>query len=426
MHTLMDILVRMDSAEDIPIIEARIDHLVRRYIASDGLSAIPDPCGQVMDAVAGQALISNQGGKRLRALLTLAAYDAAISARQGKDATFTSASSQRDLVMDVACAIEVFQTGALVHDDIIDDSDLRRGKPSAHVALSLGIIDDKASSSVSRTASPTDMADSSAPADGNHLAFGKGLGIMLGDILATASISIAQQACEGLSTPVPPHSTATADSRPRAVDPMNAFLSMHREVEIGQVLDLGVEHVPLDDPERLAEASLSVFRWKTASYTTIAPIELGLLAAGIEAGSARATALRIGLTLGVAFQLADDLLDVVSDSDHTGKPIGGDIREGKRTVLLADALSEASEQDRALLTTIYERDDRSPEEVNRTIEIFHRTGAIDKSRRRITALWHRTLDALTEASTALGLDSTANAALHDACALFIPYELRKP
>jgi geranylgeranyl diphosphate synthase type I len=79
-----------------------------------------------------------------------------------------------------------------------------------------------------------------------------------------------------------------------------------------------------------------------------------------------------------------------------------------------------------LLTTIYERDDRSPEEVNRTIEIFHRTGAIDKSRRRITALWHRTLDALTEASTALGLDSTANAALHDACALFIPYELRKP
>ena len=82
------------------------------------------------------------------------------------------------------------------------------------------------------------------------------------------------------------------------------------------------------------EASLNVFRWKTASYTTIAPLEFGMLAAGIGKDDARKQALAVGLPLGLAFQLADDLLDVVSSSSNTGKPVGGDIREGKRTVLL--------------------------------------------------------------------------------------------
>lgn len=114
---------------------------------------------------------------------------------------------------------------------------------------------------------------------------------------------------------------------------------MQREVEIGQVLDLAVEMTPLSNPEALANASLNVFRWKTASYTTIAPLLLALLAAGESPDQARHCALAVGRPLGLAFQLADDLLDVVGSSRNTGKPVGGDIREGKRTVLLADALS---------------------------------------------------------------------------------------
>mgnify|MGYP000573928444 CR=1 FL=1 len=209
-------------------------------------------------------------------------------------------------MIDLACAIEVFQTAALVHDDIIDESDLRRGKPSAHHALEQAV---------------------------HSGAIGRGLGLMLGDILATACIEI----------------TRRSASRLPNTDALNeAFLTMQREVEIGQVLDLAVEMTPLSNPEALANASLNVFRWKTASYTTIAPLLLALLAAGESPDQARHCALAVGRPLGLAFQLADDLLDVVGSSRNTGKPIGGDIREGKRTVLLADALSAADTADKPI------------------------------------------------------------------------------
>ena len=110
-------------------------------------------------------------------------------------------------------------------------------------------------------------------------------------------------------------------------------------MEIGQVLDLAVEMTPLSNPEALANASLNVFRWKTASYTTIAPLLLALLAAGESPDQPDIARWPSAGRSDLAFQLADDLLDVVGSSRNTGKPIGGDIREGKRTVLLADALS---------------------------------------------------------------------------------------
>ena len=78
---------------------------------------------------------------------------------------------------------------------------------------------------------------------------------------------------------------------------------------------------PLSNPEALANASLNVFRWKTASYTTIAPLLLALLAAGESPDQARHCALAVGRPLGLAFQLADDLLDVVGSSRNTGKQL---------------------------------------------------------------------------------------------------------
>ena len=257
-----------------------------------------------------------------------------------------------DALLDLACAVEVFQTGALVHDDIIDDSDLRRGKPSAHRAFSTGTHSE---------------------------AIGHGLGIMLGDMLATASVDIADKAASKLT---------------HGSDVVAALLNMHREVEVGQVLDLAVELNPLDDPDELVEASLNVFRWKTASYTTIAPLEFGMLAAGIGKDDARKQALAVGLPLGLAFQLADDLLDVVGSSSNTGKPVGGDIREGKRTVLLADAINAANDTQRRELIDMWEADSRSETQVKRAIELFEQTGAIERSRGRIADLWNESKTAI--------------------------------
>ena len=261
--------------------------------------------------------------------------------------------------------------------DALASDDSRRGaliKPAAHKALA-------------------------GPA--HDTALGTGLGIMLGDLLATASVDIANGAARQL---------------PNADAIIQAFLTMHREVEIGQVLDLAAVQCPMSDPERLAQASLDVFRWKTASYTTIAPLELGMLASGMSPAEARRHALAIGAPLGLAFQLTDDLLDVVGSSSATGKPIGGDIREGKRTVLLADALTGATPDERHELTAMFEAPVRDETQTARTIALFHTTGAIDRSRERIETLWARSLHAIE----AMGCPTESRTILEQACARFVP------
>lgn len=360
----------MTDATDLDLIEARIATLVDHHARVPDGGRVADACAPTMAAVTKQAIASSEGGKRLRALLALAAYDAA-----------EGSANSHEAMLDLACAIEVFQTAALVHDDIIDESDLRRGKPSAHRAF----------------ASATGSAS-----------IGRGLGIMLGDLLATASVSIAVDAASRLSEPC------------GGAGIVPAFLTMHREVELGQVLDLAVEMTPLDDPAALADASLNVFRWKTASYTTIMPIELGLLAAGVETGQARRSALAVGTPLGIAFQLADDLLDVTGSSKTTGKPVGGDIREGKRTVLLADALGAADRGGRAELTDAFTAPERDEAQVRRVMDLFASTGAIAASRRRIAGLW----DEARTAIDSMALTDAGKALLTGACARFIPDDAR--
>ena len=356
----------MSSSTDLEQIESRIVELVKDFVTPHADDAVASSCKDVADAVARQAVTSSEGGKRLRALLTLDSFRA-FAADAAKEADF-------DAVLDLACAVEVFQTAALVHDDIIDDSDLRRGRPSAHQALASGTHSD---------------------------AIGRGLGIMLGDMLATSSVDIANRAASRLS---------------RSDGVVGAFLTMHREVEIGQVLDLAVELNPLDDPEELVRASLNVFRWKTASYTTIAPLKFGMLAAGLDASAARDLAMSIGLPLGLAFQLADDLLDVIGSSLNTGKPVGGDIREGKRTVLLADALSGADEPERAELIGMWEAPSRCEEQVRRAITLFASTGAIERSHGRIRNLWNASKSIID----ALDVPDDRKELLIRACARFVP------
>ena len=362
----------MTVSSDLALIESRIADAVDRFMALDADDTIEGPCLTISREVARQALVSSEGGKRLRALLALHAFDA--TDPQGHDDDDAHARG-RDAVLDLACAIEVFQTAALVHDDIIDDSDLRRGKPAAHKALG------------------TDVAQRVARSRTGHHA----------------------------GRPARHRQRRHRPCRRRSGCPgptliVSTFLRVHREVEIGQVLDLAVELSPLDEPERLARESMNVFRWKTASYTTIAPLEFALLASGRDPRRAHADAMAIGLPLGQAFQLADDLLDVIGSSRSTGKPVGGDIREGKRTVLLADAISGADQRQRRTLIDMFSSQSRGDDDVRRCIELFEGTGAIDRSRRRIRALWQGTLHAIGD----LRLPPQDERTLTEACMRFIP------
>ncbi|WP_423734839.1 polyprenyl synthetase family protein [Bifidobacterium primatium] len=362
-------------------IERRIAELTRLYCSARETGMPDDVLGP---AVTEQALVSGKGGKRLRALLLLDAFGAA-----NPDETDSAAARS---ALDIACGIEVFQTAALIHDDIIDEADVRRGRPAAHRALGAFAL-----------GSFRDVDDARART------LGSGLGIMLGDLMATASVSIIN---------------AAIDALPNRGRIMDRFLAMHRDVEVGQVLDLAAEHLSLDDPAALAEGSLAVFRWKTASYTTIAPIELALLASGLEEDVCHDAALRIGTPLGIAFQLADDLLDVVADTAATGKPVGGDIREGKRTVLLADALAGADADDAAYLRERFTAPHRGDVDVRRIIGLFVSTGAVERSRERIIGLWREANEGIAAYADALGLDDRDLAMLVSACSRFIPPDLR--
>lgn len=360
------ITVGMTSSSDLEQIESRIVSLVKDFAFLHADDSVASSCRPIADMVAKQAVTSSEGGKRLRALLTLDSFRA-FASEDVRERDF-------DALLDLACAVEVFQTGALVHDDIIDDSDLRRGKPSAHRAFSTGTHSE---------------------------AIGHGLGIMLGDMLATASVDIADKAAPKLT---------------HGSDVVAALLNMHREVEVGQVLDLAVELNPLDDPDELVEASLNVFRWKTASYTTIAPLEFGMLAAGIGKDDARKQALAVGLASWIGLPACRRSSGCCRFEQQYGKPVGGDIREGKRTVLLADAINAANDTQRRELIDMWEADSRSETQVKRAIELFEQTGAIERSRGRIADLWNKSKTAIET----LSLSEYHESLLIEACSRFVP------
>lgn len=348
-------------------IESRIAHLISQQFCTKAKNNLSSTCAKTFKQVVDQAIDSSEGGKRLRALLTVAAFNSVADENK-------TSKIQKQSIFDIACALEVFQTAALIHDDIIDESALRRGKPSAYCALSAAL---------------------------NNQHIGTGLGLMLGDLLAAESFDITRIAAKNFTY---------------GDELLSAFADMQKNVGIGQVLDLSIEMMDLSDPCQLAESSLNVFRWKTASYTTIAPLTLGFLAGSVKPDYAYELACNIGDSLGIAFQLADDLLDIVSDSKHTGKPIGGDIREGKRAVLLADALQYGNKQERDTLLKAYLSKSRSEDDVKQIIKIYYSTGAIDSSIKRINKLWQESQKAIDNSQ----LTNSGKNILHSISERFIP------
>lgn len=344
---------------------------------------------RTLDAVWAEAGLAGRGGKRLRALLLWDSYRAA-STREGK----TDQTDQA--TFDLACALEVYQTSALVHDDIIDNSPLRRGRPSAHRVLS----------NLTDPGSKPDQATSAErPAPGTATPRGQGLGILLGDLLATASTDMASKAASAL---------------PSCGEILKTFLDMQTAVEIGQVLDMGMEVMPLDHPDQLEREALRTMGWKTASYTAMAPLALGLMAGGIDPDQSRKLSYDLGLDLGLLFQLRDDLMDVVGRSDQTGKPQGGDILEGKRTVLLADTLSLVDPADAARLRETYAAPHRTPDQVDWTRHLMETSGAVKKSRRRLDRLSQSVQAGISTLRQELSMNEEQGSIIEEACRRFMP------
>ncbi len=237
------------------------------------------------------------GGKRLRGRFCVAGW------RAVEEASRPAPALPADVVT-AAASLEVFHAGALVHDDVIDNSDTRRGRPAAHRAL--------------------EAAHRDARWVGDAASFGRSAAVLLGDLLVAWSDDLFE---EGLAVAQPvPASAARGE-----------YATMRREVTIGQFLDIAEESAFLTEPdERHAERALRVASLKSARYSIQQPLAIGAALAGADAEQTAALA-AFGHPLGMAFQLRDDVLGVFGDERETGKPSGDDLREGKRTVLIAFA-----------------------------------------------------------------------------------------
>jgi geranylgeranyl diphosphate synthase, type I len=167
----------------------------------------------------------------------------------------------------------------------------------------------------------------------------------------------------------------------------------------------------LDVDARVASAR-KVIRFKSAKYTIEHPLLIGALVGGAPS-DALAPLSDYGLALVEAFQLRDDLLGVFGDPEATGKPAGDDLREGKRTVLVAHALDAASQADRATVESLLGRDDLDLDGVERIRAVLVGTGAVDRVEGLITALADDSRKAVEQARETGAFDSDALDVLED-------------
>jgi geranylgeranyl diphosphate synthase type I len=209
-------------------------------------------------------------------------------------------------IVNAAAALEFFHAAALIHDDLIDDSDTRRGMPSAHRRFA-GIHE-------------------KFGWQGDPKRFGTAAAVLLGDL------------CLGWSDELL-NTSGLSDDALRRGRPV--FERMRTELIAGQYLDVLEQVSGALEPIGQAARARRVIRHKSARYSVEHPLLLGgSLAGGAEQLLASYSA--YGLALGEAFQLRDDVLGVFGDPDRTGKPAGDDLREGKRTLLVAYALERAT------------------------------------------------------------------------------------
>ncbi|MCP2267534.1 geranylgeranyl diphosphate synthase, type I [Actinokineospora diospyrosa] len=282
----------MDGALAVHVERALSDYLAGRHA---GMAEMAPSFGSAVESLASFVL---GGGKRIRPTFAWWGWRGAGGAGSGADA---------EAVLRAVSALELIQACALVHDDLMDDSAVRRGKPTVHVEFAArhrerGWL-------------------------GTSERFGAAAAILLGDLaLAWADDMY-------VSAALPPARRAAA---------LVPWQAMRAEMLAGQYLDVLTQA----RGDESAEAALSVARMKTAAYTVERPLHMGAALAGADervTGALRA----FGADIGVAFQLRDDLLGMYGDTDVTGKPAGDDLREGKRTLLMSVGLRRADAAERA-------------------------------------------------------------------------------
>ena len=285
--------------------------------------AMPADAQALVDALAG---LLRAGGKRLRPSFC---YWGHLAAGGGDGPEIGRASA----------ALELVHTFAIVHDDVMDGSAMRRGAPALH----------------RRLAEP-----------GNDERLGESSAILAGDLAMVLADGLFRSSGFG------PDELTRASRR---------FDAMRVQAICGEFLDVRAAHTG-----GTGEADARRIAWlKSGGYTVADPLAIGALLAGGDA-DVLATLEAFGRPIGVAFQLRDDILGVFGDPARTGKDRDGDLREAKRTVLLAKALSMSGPDDRRLIEDTIGPACADPARAQLVREAIARSGAIAQTERDIASL----------------------------------------
>ena len=311
--------------------------------------AIDDDLAEPLDAL---TEFVAAGGKRLRPAFCHWAFVGA-------------GGSDVDVVTDAGAALELLHTFALVHDDVMDDSPMRRGMPSIHALFS--------------------ARHDTRGWRGESRRFGESVAILVGDL----AFVYADRLLHG----------APADAH-------EIFTELRTEVNIGQYLDVRAGADGHHGRDRARRISVL----KSGKYTVERPLHLGAALAGRldELGPGLSA---YGLPLGEAFQLRDDLLGAFGEEILVGKPVGDDLREGKVTELMSAARELASPAALDVLDRVG-ADDLTDDDVRRVQEVLVSTGARDAMEARINELTGRAVEALAGVDLAAPASAELEALAH--------------
>lgn len=332
------------------LISERLDEHFRRF--GKDLSGVnswgPDVAGRVLDY--------SLRGKMIRGGLVLLGAEAF----SATEAALSENGAGRTDVLDAGCAMELIQSFLLIHDDIMDDDDTRRGAPSVHAQYR----DGGAGWGVTGV--------EAAPA------FGRSMGICAGDV----TLLLAQQLVAGLSV---------EESTYRRINELIA-----REIAfvgVAQMNDLYFGYLQ-DSVDQ--EAVYRLYRYKTGRYTFSLPLALGAIFAGVSAEGVEEL-IQFGEEVGVVFQIIDDDIGLFGETEKTGKPVGSDIQANKKTLhrhYLLEAVRERPAQagEREELHELFGAVDLDRSQVERIRERMVTSGAHD----RVTALLREHADRARE------------------------------
>ncbi len=305
---------------------SQVDAVIRLRLASQ--VALIDQIG---------SYIVNAGGKRIRPRLVLLFSEAL--GFEGPER------------FELAAVVEFIHTATLLHDDVVDESALRRGRATANAL------------------------------------FGNAASVLVGDFLYSRAFQM-----------------MVSVNRMRVLDVLADATNVIAEGEVLQLMNM-------NDPDLTVEAYLQVIRFKTAKLFE-ASARLGAVLAGASSPIEEACA-DYGRSLGTAFQLVDDLLDYEGNTEELGKNIGDDLREGKPTLPLLLAMASATPMERKLMRQAIEQGEvqRLPE----VLDIVRRTGALDATRaaaQQQADLARAALDALPESAARKALLELSAQSVH--------------